>query len=383
MPFGENLSKQERYRAYLQSQASPHQGASLSLSAGMSVEQMNHELDEFSKSAAIFRPMTNVMANRFRSSNSDATAAQLEPPREGLYQPGPSMTVREAEEKREAEEEERKRLEEESRTPAQNAARSGMFGKMTRLRQDWYPARLLLKRFELKDPYPDRIELIPEKRDERAPSGEVDPFANREIDIRKGSSKVTWMKHKSTIEALASEHARADGKVATPEVDAGAVKSETPVGANAIPSIDQVGLGDDPTQGRDTLTYVKPAIDIFKAVFASDDEDSDADEDAHASAKAGEPAAPSTKKALVFTPGEGVQSIIRPTFVAKSKREAEQGGGPEGDKGSNKKRKKDKKKKGEAKHTLSFGLDDEGDESMDVMPASKPTAVRPKAADLF
>ena len=38
-----------------------------------------------------------------------------------------------------------------------------------------------------------------------------------------------------------------------------------------------VGLGEDETQGRDTLTYERPAMDVFKAIFASDDEDSDDD----------------------------------------------------------------------------------------------------------
>jgi G patch domain-containing protein 1 len=39
-----------------------------------------------------------------------------------------------------------------------------------------------------------------------------------------------------------------------------------------------IGLGEDENQGRDTLTYERPTMDVFKAIFASDDEDSDDDE---------------------------------------------------------------------------------------------------------
>ena len=40
-------------------------------------------------------------------------------------------------------------------------------------------------------------------------------------------------------------------------------------------SLDNVGLGEDESQGRDTLTYVRPSMDIFKAIFANDDESDD------------------------------------------------------------------------------------------------------------
>jgi G patch domain-containing protein 1 len=43
--------------------------------------------------------------------------------------------------------------------------------------------------------------------------------------------------------------------------------------------ISNVGLGGDETQGRDILTYTRPKMGIFKAIFARDDEDSDDEED--------------------------------------------------------------------------------------------------------
>jgi G patch domain-containing protein 1 len=46
-----------------------------------------------------------------------------------------------------------------------------------------------------------------------------------------------------------------------------------------------IGLGEDDSQGRDTLTYEKPAMDIFKAIFASDDEDSDGEDERNRSGR--------------------------------------------------------------------------------------------------
>ena len=45
-------------------------------------------------------------------------------------------------------------------------------------------------------------------------------------------------------------------------------------------------MAEDVNQGRDTLSYTKPSIDIFKAIFASDDEDDDEEEDVGEAGKA-------------------------------------------------------------------------------------------------
>jgi hypothetical protein len=43
------------------------------------------------------------------------------------------------------------------------------------------------------------------------------------------------------------------------------------VGRRVERDLENVGLGEDESQGRDTLTYARPSMDIFKVIFASDD----------------------------------------------------------------------------------------------------------------
>ena len=49
-------------------------------------------------------------------------------------------------------------------------------------------------------------------------------------------------------------------------------------GRRVARDLENIGLGEDDTQGRDSLTYGRPSVDIFKAIFTSDDEDSDDEE---------------------------------------------------------------------------------------------------------
>ena len=39
----------------------------------------------------------------------------------------------------------------------------------------------------------------------------------------------------------------------------------------------RLGLGEDERQGRDILTYELPSVDVFKAIFASDDDEDEAE----------------------------------------------------------------------------------------------------------
>ena len=45
-------------------------------------------------------------------------------------------------------------------------------------------------------------------------------------------------------------------------------------------------MAEDVNQGREILTYTKPSIDIFMAIFASDDEDDDESDDDEAPSRA-------------------------------------------------------------------------------------------------
>jgi G patch domain-containing protein 1 len=130
MPYGEDESKRSRYRTYLENQA----GISPSLperGPGMSKEDWLNELREFANCAQIFKPMSGMMATRFTSSSTAPKLASdaQDSSKELLSKPTPKPE-----------------------DPAEQAAKLGMYGPMTRSSTPWYPTRLLCKRFNVKPP---------------------------------------------------------------------------------------------------------------------------------------------------------------------------------------------------------------------------------------
>jgi G patch domain-containing protein 1 len=130
MPYSEDESKRNRYRTYLENQAGmspnlPERGP------GMSRDDWLKELKEFASCAQIFKPMSGLMATRFTSSSTAPKLASdaLDSKDSLLSKPAPKPE-----------------------DPAEQAAKLGMYGPMTRSSQDWYPTRLLCKRFNVKPP---------------------------------------------------------------------------------------------------------------------------------------------------------------------------------------------------------------------------------------
>jgi G patch domain-containing protein 1 len=96
----------------------------------MSTDIWNRELAEFVRAAMVFKPMSSVMASRFTSSSSSLPASS-----EGN---APMLSV----------------PTEKPEDPAFAAAKLNMYGYMTRSTTDFFPTRLLCKRFNVKDPHP-------------------------------------------------------------------------------------------------------------------------------------------------------------------------------------------------------------------------------------
>ena len=255
IPFVNEPAKQARYLAYLRSQATPDHPELLPPKLpGQTSETYHKELSDYSKSAAIFKPVSGAMASRFTT----AAVVDLGPTAvEGLHQPthAPETAPVPQGEEGESEKKVPRREEEEVRSSKAHAARTGMYGTLTREITPWQPSRLLCKRFGVKDPNPDITTDTPM------------PGASRNQPQRTAGGD-TW----KAEEALAE----ADLQTATGS-PANAGPSST-AGHRATRDLENIGLGEDESQGRDTLTYVRPSMDIFKAIFASDDEDDEVDE---------------------------------------------------------------------------------------------------------
>src|SRR5271169_3114501 len=97
----------------------------------MSADEWNRELAEFVRAAMVFKPMSRVMASRFTSSSSS-----LPPSSEGNT---PMLSI----------------PTEKPEDPAVAAAKLNMYGYMTRSTTEFFPTRLLCKRFNVKDPHPN------------------------------------------------------------------------------------------------------------------------------------------------------------------------------------------------------------------------------------
>ena len=333
-PFTTDPVKQSRYTAFL-NYASSGSGAQLAIGAlpDQRIEDFNKELADYAKAATVFKPLSGAMASRFKSAVIVETGPKII---EGLHTPDVSAT----------ETEETKVEEKKEEDPRMAAVRLGMYGPLTREVIPWQPARLLCKRFGVKDP---EVDLSASAADPEPMSRNAGP---------PGAESAT--------PALAITEG--DSAIRVP--DGALAESRGPR------NLANIGLGDDDEQGRDTLTYQRPAMDVFKAIFASDDEDSDAgdedadvDQTAEASAAKSLPPRDSTPGPLqstrptdefsVHEPSEVVSNqkvdlaTFKPTFVPRSGRESRK------DKEKETDRVRDKKKK-KTTTLVSFDAEDEG-----------------------
>lgn len=133
-PYADDPQKLSRYRIFLETRASLAPPETLPPRArGASQDDWVKEMQEFAHAAQIFRPVSGLMATRFTSStstlhmDSDAPGKDTEP--QLLTQPG-----------------------EKAQDPAMQAAAVGMYGPLTRSVAEFFPSRLLCKRFNVRPP---------------------------------------------------------------------------------------------------------------------------------------------------------------------------------------------------------------------------------------
>ena len=321
-PFPTDPAKQARYNAYLHSQATPDSSTPPVPLPDQSVDEFSKEMEGYAKAALLFKPMSGAMASRFTS----AAVVELGPNiQEGLHMPSASDQASENPPVKEAE----KKADEH---PKEHAARMGMYGPLTREVKVWQPARLLCKRFGVKDPNPEP-----------------------EPELESTTATPSW-------QAPAETSAETSGATASSS-DAPHVALE--VLRSGHRDLANVGLGEDEDQGRDTLSYVRPAMDIFKAIFASDEEDSDGedeeaknDESDTEKVVATTKAPPSAITASPSLPANISESVdlgtFKPTFIPRSERD----GKP--------KEKKEKKSKNGPAALVSFELEEESGNAASV-----------------
>ncbi|CAH1764197.1 8130_t:CDS:10 [Entrophospora sp. SA101] len=145
IPFSDNKNKQMRYKQFLEAQAEIISDELIRQPEGMTSEEYAKELDEFSQATRIFRPMSSMLASRFTSSsNSSLEISNDDNNRsvEKIIEDGSYLKRQEDNRKQ-------------TQSTAETAARMNMFGTLTRSKTEFYPNRLLCKRFNIANPHPD------------------------------------------------------------------------------------------------------------------------------------------------------------------------------------------------------------------------------------
>lgn len=126
-PYADDEAKKARYRTYLEHNASGTHPLPWR-PKGMTDDEFLREMNEFYNCARIFKPMTGFMASRFTTAKT-ASVLGTDKRAELISKPEPKIL-----------------------DPAEEAAKVGMYGKLTRSVEDFTPTRLLCKRFNVRAP---------------------------------------------------------------------------------------------------------------------------------------------------------------------------------------------------------------------------------------
>lgn len=238
MPYAEDEGKRARYRIFLEIRAGVRDGLPERLEKTSKDDWVN-EMNEFARAAQVFKPVTGMMASRFTSSSSRPQLASDRLGSVGNGQVPQSQPLAKPED-----------------SPV-NAAKMGMFGPLTRSVKNFYPTRLLCKRFNVKPPA--NVQLDPGNEVEKsgvAPSTASSRFQS--VSYQEQPDKALRVVSKIADQRLlqaSSEMTLRSNKNTSQAIPAAIVDPER----------------------NEALEAERPSDEVFKAIFGSDD-DEDEDE---------------------------------------------------------------------------------------------------------
>ena len=229
--------------------------------------EKEREIEEFSRASILFRPMSTSISSRFTRGSilGDSTKKK-------------------------------KDNEVDEKSDSEKAAKLGLFGTLTRQSHDWYPSSLLCKRFNVPDPYPESQFTGTVGRGRKAASdwlldlGTAAKIEQSEMDD-KTSEKIdsdSQLIQEETKGQLENEEGRREvGKqgestVLRKHTDQKAFAKAGPLSyLNDIDKESNDGSSEvnkmDSEKEEDSAN--KPAMDLFKAIFADSSDSSDDDLD--------------------------------------------------------------------------------------------------------
>ena len=248
-PYQDNEAKRSRYRAYLEYQA----GIIPSLPpkpAGMKDDDWLREAHEFFNCARIFKPMSGLMASRFTTSTaSTAKSLSSASGAAGDGDKAANLVTRPAPKQQD---------------PAEEAAKMGMYGQMTRTVSDFIPSRLLCKRMGVKPP-----DIVQHNTDL---GGMSQGYGGTGSSSSSWSTRPTYGGSNSyspaaqPLTAMAAMTAMPAGPASAEAAAADVVPPPAPASAPAV------AIQPD---RNEALEGKRASEDVFRAVFGDSDDDDD------------------------------------------------------------------------------------------------------------
>ncbi|KAJ3022865.1 hypothetical protein HKX48_005066 [Thoreauomyces humboldtii] len=238
MPFGNDMPKQQRYRRFLEVKAglAEHYAPVPKELTGQSIA---HETLEFSKAAQIFKPLSSLMASRFTSASQSTELSHV---------PAKLLDIQ------------------------NGAADMNMYGSLTRSRAEWRPERLLCKRFNIADPYAAGRKKE-KKQDEEGDAEREKGMKEREREAVNPRAMSDLFVERDRL--MAEGHLKAEPKKVSALGDSPEDSKEMLGGDIAEMSGIPAQIEDDSEPPE--MVPERPAMDIFKAIFADSEEDSDSE----------------------------------------------------------------------------------------------------------
>ncbi|XP_045387852.1 G patch domain-containing protein 1 isoform X2 [Lemur catta] len=267
-PFAKDPKKQKRYEEFLLHMKQGQKDAlERCLDPSMTEWERGRERDEFARAALLYVSSHSTLSSRFTHAKEDDDSDQVEVPRDQENDVGDK----------------------------QSAVKMKMFGKLTRDTFEWHPDKLLCKRFNVPDPYPDStvVGLPRVKRDKYSvfnfltlpePASlpttqtlsEKAPQHQGPNKSRKPSRWDTSQQEKKE-DSISEFLSLARSKVGPPKQESSPLVNKEKECVPESLSDKVVNKGVDPqTEGEES----RPSMDLFKAIFASSsDEKSSSSED--------------------------------------------------------------------------------------------------------
>ncbi|NWS73688.1 GPTC1 protein, partial [Crotophaga sulcirostris] len=252
-PFARNPEKQKRYESFLKSLKQGEKDTlEQYLDPSMTEWERGREQEEFFRAAMFYKSSNSALSSRFTRAKYEDDVDKVEVPRD----------------------------QENDLDDKETAVKMKMFGKLTRDKFEWHPEKLLCKRFNVPDPYPDSsiVGLPKVKRDKYSvfnfltipePTTSVTQATNEKVQqsnsLNKPKKPSRWdmsdkekEKKDAISEFISLARAKADAEQqppAPPAEESGAAPSETPA--------------EVANEDKDQEEESRPSMDLFKAIFAS------------------------------------------------------------------------------------------------------------------